>query len=256
MTGLTAPPAVFPPLPLRFLPRPPRLFRPDPLLRARRPRVRAGHSQPTFQLSYLQLQPSPLLTLGSRLRQRRIQPGQHSLQPRPQRRVLRVLRLYRRSQPQHQITLLLTSHARLIGHEPQISPARTKRSNTPPGRRVAQTRAERGFTIISRGLLDDRTLNAARRNNGYHRLGCLSSAAFGYGWPATAGRAGDGASPAGRSMSIPVRVHIEPGLAYPARTTRRPARRSLRHSLRKTQAFRRSARRSRCARRSSPPRGR
>ena len=45
MPGLTAPLAVLAPLAFRFLPpRPPRLFRPDPLLRARRPRVRAVHT--------------------------------------------------------------------------------------------------------------------------------------------------------------------------------------------------------------------
>ena len=60
----------------------------------------------------------PLPALGSRLGQRRVQPRQHLLQPRPRRRVLRVPRLYRSPQPRHQVTLLLTSHASLIGHEP------------------------------------------------------------------------------------------------------------------------------------------
>jgi hypothetical protein len=41
-------------------------------------------------------------------------------------------------------------------------------------------RANRGFTIISRGLLDDRALNAARHNDGYSRLGYLTLAEFGY----------------------------------------------------------------------------
>ena len=67
MTGLPAPLAVLPALPLGLLPRPPRFFRPDPLLRRRRPRVRAVHRQPALHLRQPQLQPPfPL--------QRRFQP--------------------------------------------------------------------------------------------------------------------------------------------------------------------------------------
>jgi hypothetical protein len=41
-------------------------------------------------------------------------------------------------------------------------------------------RAGRGWTIISRGELDDRALNAASRLEGYGRLGYLKSREFGY----------------------------------------------------------------------------
>ncbi len=51
MTRLAAPLAVLPPFPLGLLPSPPRLFfRPDPLLRRRRPGIRAVHRQPPLQL--------------------------------------------------------------------------------------------------------------------------------------------------------------------------------------------------------------
>ena len=55
-------------LPLGLLPRPPCLFRPDPLLRPRRPRVRAVHRQPPLQLRQPQLQPPPQLPLRLQLR--------------------------------------------------------------------------------------------------------------------------------------------------------------------------------------------
>jgi hypothetical protein len=42
------------------------------------------------------------------------------------------------------------------------------------------TRADRSWMIVSRGQLDDRELNAARRNDGYRRLGYLTSQEFGY----------------------------------------------------------------------------
>src|SRR6266550_3851286 len=124
MPGLTAPLAVLAPLAFRFLPpRPPRLFRPDPLLRARRPRVRAVHPQPAFHLRQPQLQPA--LPLPRRF------------QPRRQRRNLLILRLDHSPQPRHQVTLLLTGHARLIGHEPQACSTCTKSSTTAACRRVA-----------------------------------------------------------------------------------------------------------------------
>ena len=123
MPGLPAPLAVLAPLPLRLLPRPPRLFRPDPLLRARRPRVRAVHRQPAFQLRQPQLQP-PL-------------PLPRRFQLPPQHRDLRILRLHHSPQPRQQVTLLLTGHARLIGHEPQACSTCTKGSTTAACRRVA-----------------------------------------------------------------------------------------------------------------------
>ena len=55
VTGLPAPLPVLPALALRLLPRPPRLLRPDTLLRARRPRVGAVHPQPALQLREPQL---------------------------------------------------------------------------------------------------------------------------------------------------------------------------------------------------------
>ena len=58
MTGLAAALAVLAALPLGLLPRLPCLFRPDPLLRAGRARVRAVHRQPPLQLRDPQLQPA------------------------------------------------------------------------------------------------------------------------------------------------------------------------------------------------------
>jgi hypothetical protein len=85
-------------------------------------------------------------------------------------------------------------------------------------------RAERGFTVVSRGLLDDRTLNAAR-NEGYHRLGYLSSAEFGYALACYCWVRGETEPPGwARYVNPGPRVHMERGLAYLRRTTRQPAR--------------------------------
>ena len=126
MPGLPAPLAVPAPLPLRPLPRTPRLFRPDPLLRRRRPRVRAVHRQAPFQLRQPQFQPPPQLPLGIQLP--------------PQQRVLRILRLHHSPQPRQQLMLPrdLTGRARLLRHEPQACSTCTKGSNTRRHRRVAQ----------------------------------------------------------------------------------------------------------------------
>jgi hypothetical protein len=87
------------------------------------------------------------------------------------------------------------------------------------------TRAARGFTIVSRGLLDDRTLNAAKRNDGYRRLGYLSSAEFGYALACYCWVRGETEPPSWvRYVNPGPRVHMERGLAYLRRTTRRPAR--------------------------------
>jgi hypothetical protein len=86
MAGLTAPPAVFAPFPLRSLPRPPLFLSPDPLLRRRRPRVRTVHPQPALQLRQPQLQRP--LALPRRVKARPQQPdlgvlrAQHLPQPR------------------------------------------------------------------------------------------------------------------------------------------------------------------------------
>jgi len=87
------------------------------------------------------------------------------------------------------------------------------------------TRAARGFTIVSRGLLDDRTLNAARRNEGYRRLGYLSSAEFGYALACYCWVRGETELPGWATYVNPgPRVQMERGLAYLRRTTRRQAR--------------------------------
>jgi hypothetical protein len=87
------------------------------------------------------------------------------------------------------------------------------------------TRAERGFTVVSRGLLDDLTLNGARRNDSYHRLGYLSSAEFGYALACYCWVRGETELPAwARYVNPGPRVHMEQGLAYLRRTTQRPGR--------------------------------
>jgi len=87
------------------------------------------------------------------------------------------------------------------------------------------TRAARGFTIVSRGLLDDRTLNGARRNEGYRRLGYLSSAEFGYALACYCWVRGETELPGWATYVNPgPRVQMERGLAYLRHTTRRQAR--------------------------------
>ena len=86
------------------------------------------------------------------------------------------------------------------------------------------TRAERGFTVVSRGLLDDRSLNAAKRNDGYRRLGYLSSAEFGYALACYCWVRGETEPAWARYVNPGPRVHMEQGLAYLRRTTQRPAR--------------------------------
>jgi len=86
-------------------------------------------------------------------------------------------------------------------------------------------RAERGFTVVTRGLLDDRTMNAATHNAGYHRLGYLSSAEFGYALACYCWVRGEAEPPSwARYVNPGPRVHMEQGLAYLRRTSRRPVR--------------------------------
>jgi hypothetical protein len=86
-------------------------------------------------------------------------------------------------------------------------------------------RAERGFTIMPSGLFDDLTLNAARRNDVYHRLGYLNSAEFGYALACYSWARGETELPGwARHVNPGPRVQMERGLAYLARTTRRPPR--------------------------------
>ena len=127
VTGLPAPLAVLPALPLRFLPpRPPRHFRPDPLLRARRPRIRAVHPQPALQLRQPQLKPAF--------------PLPRRFQLRPQRGVLHILRPGHLAQPRQQVTLLRdhASKIRLTRHKRQHAQHELKVQTPPaPARRRA-----------------------------------------------------------------------------------------------------------------------
>ena len=92
MAGLPAPLAVPAALTLGLLPRPPRLLRPDPLLRTGSPRVRAVHRQAALYLRQPQLQP--------------VLPLQRRLQGRRQRRDLLILCPDHSPQPRDQVTLL------------------------------------------------------------------------------------------------------------------------------------------------------
>ena len=105
MAGLAAPLAVPASLPLRLLPRPPLFLGPDPLLRGRRPRVRAVHPQPALQLRQPQLQPPLALP-------RRVKAA-------PQHPDLGVLRPQRLPQPRVRSTQPGVIRHGLIGHAPQ-----------------------------------------------------------------------------------------------------------------------------------------
>jgi hypothetical protein len=86
-------------------------------------------------------------------------------------------------------------------------------------------RAQRGFSIIPGGDFDDRTLNAARHDDGYRRIGYLSSAEFGYALACYSWARGEAEFPGwARHVNPGPRVQMETGLAYLARTTRRPPR--------------------------------
>ena len=136
VTGLAAALAVLPALPLGLLPGPPCLFRPDPLLRAGRARVRAVHRQPPLQLRDPQLQPAFPIPRCRGLRSRRPEPGQRHLQARRQHRDLLILRPDHSPQPRNQVTLL-ASYPGLIGHEPKACSTCTKSSITGARRRAA-----------------------------------------------------------------------------------------------------------------------
>jgi len=121
--------AVLAALPLGLLPRFPGLFRPDPLLRARRARVRAVHRQPALQLRDPQLQPAPQLPLARQRSQRRLQACR-------QRRDLLVLCPHDSPQPRNQVTLLAAC-PRAIRHEPQACSTCAESSTTSARGRVA-----------------------------------------------------------------------------------------------------------------------
>lgn len=77
-------------------------------------------------------------------------------------------------------------------------------------------RAQHGWTAVSRGSLDDRSLNAAR-NEGYRRLGYLSSAEFGYALACYCWSRREKEPSWTRYVNPGPRVHLEQGLAYLAR---------------------------------------
>jgi hypothetical protein len=79
-------------------------------------------------------------------------------------------------------------------------------------------RSERGWTAVSHGLLDDRTLNAAR-NEGYHRLGYLSSTEWGYALACYSWLRQEKEPGWARYLDPGPRVYLEQGLAYLSRTS-------------------------------------
>jgi hypothetical protein len=94
-------------------------------------------------------------------------------------------------------------------------------------------RAERGWRVIPRGQLDDRTLNAAR-NEGYNRLGYLSSAEFGYALSCYCWLRREKEPAWARYVDPGPSIHLRQGLAYLARTSvdaELPAQRMLTKSV-------------------------
>lgn len=86
------------------------------------------------------------------------------------------------------------------------------------------SRGHRGFTIVPTAEFDDRTLNGARRGEGYRRLGYLSTAEFGYALACYSWVRGEAELPGwARHVNPGPRLSMEQGLAYLRRTTRRPA---------------------------------
>jgi len=79
-------------------------------------------------------------------------------------------------------------------------------------------RADRGWSLVPFGDLDDRTLNAAR-NDGYHRLGYLTSAEFGYALACYGWLRGERHPAWAPYLSPGARVVLERGLAYLASTS-------------------------------------
>jgi hypothetical protein len=81
-------------------------------------------------------------------------------------------------------------------------------------------RAERGWRIVSRGVLDDRTLNGSV-NRGYSRLGYLKTAEFGYALACYCWLRREETVPAwGRYVNPGPYVYLEQGLAYLKRASR------------------------------------
>jgi hypothetical protein len=80
-------------------------------------------------------------------------------------------------------------------------------------------RAARNWSVLPWGELDDQTLNAARRNDSYHRLGYLTSPEFGYALSCYSWLHHD-TRPRWASFVNPgPRINLEQGLAYLAVTS-------------------------------------
>ncbi len=130
MTPLASALAIRAPLPLRDLPLPllrrVPLPRPDALLRAGRPGVRAVLAEAALQLRHPQLKQPPVLCDRVQLRAQRPE-------RRAQRRKLGVLRLDNRPQAGHQLTLLpaISRQTRRIGHKPRSCSTSARSSNIP-----------------------------------------------------------------------------------------------------------------------------
>jgi hypothetical protein len=75
-------------------------------------------------------------------------------------------------------------------------------------------RSDRGFMIVSRGLVGDRELNGAARNQGYRRIGYLSSAEFGYALACYCWLRREQAPGWTRYVNPGPLVYLEQGLAY------------------------------------------
>ncbi len=90
-------------------------------------------------------------------------------------------------------------------------------------------RADRNWAAVSRGELDDRTLNAARRD-GYKRLGYLRSAEFGYALSCYSWLRAEPKPKWARYVTPGPRAYMEQGLAYLGRASKAgtlPAERTL-----------------------------
>ncbi len=81
------------------------------------------------------------------------------------------------------------------------------------------TRANRGWTIIPSGAFEDRELNAASHSEGYHRLGYLSSAEFGYALACYSWLRREQAPTWARYLNPGPRAFMTQGLAYLARVS-------------------------------------
>jgi hypothetical protein len=78
-------------------------------------------------------------------------------------------------------------------------------------------RADRGWTIVTHGRLDDQELNGARRTEGYRRIGYLSTAEFGYALACYSWLRREPAPDWARYVNPGPLLHLEQGLAYLAR---------------------------------------